>query len=1118
MKIKTQSCSLWLLALVMCGITGFAQTQEDRIRIRNTYDLQKLNQLKNAFDQRETSQKQRALDLAAINGWSVQLVNEDGSFDELMEVSPEGEPVYYSIHNVNAARSTRTNHLNIGGSLGTNLDGQNMNCHIWDGGPTRVTHQEFDGAGGSNRVTINDGVTTLNSNSFHAQHVTGTMVASGVQASAKGMAPQAKALTHDWNSDLTEATTEASNGMLLSNHSYGFRANLIPDWYFGAYIGESRDWDNLMYNAPYYLMVVAAGNDGNDNSSNGNPLNGNSSYDKLSGHSTSKNNLVVANAQDANVNNDGTLNSVVINSGSSEGPTDDLRIKPDITGNGTAVYSTFDNADNAYNTITGTSMASPNVSGSLLLLQQQYNGVTGSFMRAATLKGLALHTADDAGGSGPDAIYGWGLLNTKRASEAISGNGTQSKIEELILNSGQTYTTTVTSDGVNMLMASISWTDPAGTANTGTPNLTNAVLVNDLDIRISKGGNSWSPYRLTGITTNGTGDNVVDPYERIDVAGANGTYTISVTHKGSLTGGSQRFSLIVTGISQAVACNAVVPTGLQSANITSSGATLNWTAISGASYDIRYRVIGSSIWTNTTSSTSSISLSGLIASTDYEAQVRSRCPDNSESVYTASANFTTSAFQPNYCASNGNSVVDEYISRVQLASIDNSSGAGSGGYTDFTSISTDLNKGTNYTITVTPTWTGTVYNEGYAVWIDLNRDGDFADAGEQLWTQATTNASSVSGSFSIPSGAMETSTRMRVSMKYNGVPTSCETFSYGEVEDYTVNIKAAVADNQPPTVPTSLAASNVAQTSLNLSWNASNDNVGVVAYDVYQDNINIGSTSATSLAVTGLSPSTAYSFFVRARDAAGNISPSSNVVNITTPAAANYCNSQGNSIVDEYIGRVKFGTIDNSSTASSGYTDFTSISTNLNAGSSYAITITPVWTSTVYQEAYSVWIDFNRDGDFTDAGEQVYTRSATTASPVSGNISISGSATPGATRMRVSMKYNGIPTSCETFSYGEVEDYTVNIVNAGPNSVFTINSLEEEPFVNVYPNPVVGSNLHVQSNISGLNYQIRDMAGRLLVMDNVRNENIEVGNLASGWYLIEFKLGSFRREVKFQKL
>ncbi len=879
-----------LSIFLLSATTVLAQSKQQKQQISSRYDQSKLSQLKSEFAQKADVQKQEALRMAAQKGWDVLKANNDGTFDQLIAVSQDGQPIYYTVYNEDAARSTRADHLHTGGSLGLNLNGQSMTAHVWDGGPTRTTHQEFDGAGGNNRVTINDGVTALNGNSFHAQHVTGTIVASGVQAAAKGMAPHAQALTHDWNNDLSEATTEAANGMLVSNHSYGYRASLIPDWYFGAYIDESRDWDDLMYNSPFYLMVVAAGNDGNDNSSNGAPLNGNSSYDKLSGHSTSKNNVVVANGQDANVNNDGTFNSVTINSSSSEGPTDDLRIKPDITGNGTGVYSTYDNSDQAYNSISGTSMASPNVAGSLLLLQQHYNNLNASFMRAATLKGVALHTADDAGTAGPDAIYGWGLMNTKVAAQTISQNGSESKIEQLTLSQGQSYQITVDSDGVNPLMASISWTDPAGTANTGTANQTTPVLVNDLDIQVTKGGSTFSPYKLTGVNSNTTGDNSVDPYERVDVSGATGSYTITVTHKGSLSSGSQDYTLIVTGLTGTpVVCNATTPTGLGASNLGATTATLSWNAVAGATYDARYRVSGASTWTNVNDvAGTSTSLSGLTASTSYEAQVRSKCDDGSTSSYSSSVTFSTTAVS--YCASNGNSVADEYISNVSVGSINNASGAGSGGYQDFTSVSTDLAKGSAYTVTVTPTWTGTVYSEGYSVWVDYNQDGDFTDAGEQVWTQSATQNTPVSGSFTVPSGASDGATRMRVSMKYNGVPTSCESFNYGEVEDYTVNIGNTGGDTEAPSTPTNLTSSNVTQTSADLSWTASTDNVGVTGYDIYVDGSLDGSTANTTYNVTGLTAGTTYAMSVKAKDAAGNESAEA-TTNVTTQSAGMSCSS-----------------------------------------------------------------------------------------------------------------------------------------------------------------------------------------------------------------------------------
>ncbi len=145
---------------------------------------------------------------------------------------------------------------------------------------------------------------------------------------------------------------------------------------------------------------------------------------------------------------------------------------------------------------------------------------------------------------------------------------------------------------------------------------------------------------------------------------------------------------------------------------------------------------------------------------------------------------------PTYCNSNGNNTNDEYIGRVQLNTINNPSGAGttSTGYSDFTAISTDLMQNTAYTISVTPTWTGGAYNEGLSVWIDYNQDTDFTDPGEQVFTAGPNTTTPQTGSFTIPLSALPGTTRMRVSQKYNGIPTSCETFSYGEVEDYTVNI------------------------------------------------------------------------------------------------------------------------------------------------------------------------------------------------------------------------------------------------------------------------------------------------------------------------------------------
>ncbi|MBL0012311.1 MAG: fibronectin type III domain-containing protein [Flavobacterium sp.] len=249
-----------------------------------------------------------------------------------------------------------------------------------------------------------------------------------------------------------------------------------------------------------------------------------------------------------------------------------------------------------------------------------------------------------------------------------------------------------------------------------------------------------------------------------------------------------------------------------------------------------------------------------------------------------------------------------------------------------------------------------------------------------------------------------------------------------------VNVTTQAPDVTPPSPPT-LSASSTTSSSTILSWSGATDNIAVTAYDVYQGATLLGTTSTSTYNVTGLSPLTSYSFSVRAKDEAGNISVSSNVVSITT-AEFTYCTSLGSSVADELIGNVTIGTINNTSTGGTGYTDFTNLSTNLTLGSTPTISITPTWTGTVYPEGYAVFIDYNRDGDFLDSGETVYTRVASTTTPVTGTFTIPLTATIGTTRMRVSLKYNGVPTACETFQYGQVEDYTVNLV--APNTTLNL--------------------------------------------------------------------------------
>ena len=327
------------------------------------------------------------------------------------------------------------------------------------------------------------------------------------------------------------------------------------------------------------------------------------------------------------------------------------------------------------------------------------------------------------------------------------------------------------------------------------------------------------------------------------------------------------------------------PTNLIASNTTQTTTNLSWTAatdnVAVTAYDV-YQ--GSSLKATVTGT--SYAITGLTAATVYTFSIKAKDAAGNISPSSNVANVTTSGTAAiAYCSSQGNSTTDEKIGKVVFGSISNSS-TGTAGYENFTSLSTNASRGTAYNLTVTPSWTGSVYTEGYAVWIDYNQNGLFTDAGEEVWTNAPSSSTTVSGTITIPVTATLGATRMRVAMKYNGVPTSCEAFSYGQVEDYTINITGGSADTTAPTSPTALAASGTTQTTTNLSWTAATDNVAVTAYDVYQGSSLKATVSGTSYTVTGLSAATAYSFFVKAKDAAGNISGASNAVNITTTAAS----------------------------------------------------------------------------------------------------------------------------------------------------------------------------------------------------------------------------------------
>ena len=535
----------------------FSQTIDEQQSIIDTYKQESIVLLKENM-RVNNYEKSTAIKAFLSNNKNAQLIKNVNGINYYLVDVQEGSPIYRTVDNVNSAKATRTNFLHNGGGLGLNLEGQNMYVGVWDENHALYNHVEFTTGviPVVNRVTTPD-FTAPGNYDDHATHVTGTIIARGADPLAKGMAPQAYVVSYDWVNDTNEVVSEIEdNALLISNHSYGVPvlnssgAQNAPTWMMGNYNSDAALWDQIAYTFPYYLQVTSAGNSGLDSYTGGSA----SGYDKLTGEKNAKNNLVVANAANPAVSASGDLLSLTINPSSSQGPSDDGRIKPDITGDGTGVYSTISTSINSYGSSTGTSMSSPNVAGSLILLQQYYNNLKSQYMKSATLKGLVCHTADDDDDSvGPDPIFGWGLLNMKKAAEVLLDNEIgNSIVSELNLQEGQTYSKSFSASGSSPISVTICWTDPAGVSQAGTTNSTIPALVNDLDLRLRDPGGFivHQPWKLLAFNINAgatKGDNLVDTVERIDVnIPVAGTYTIEVTHKGSLTNLSQDFSLILT--------------------------------------------------------------------------------------------------------------------------------------------------------------------------------------------------------------------------------------------------------------------------------------------------------------------------------------------------------------------------------------------------------------------------------------------------------------------------------------------------------------------------------------------------------------------------------------------
>jgi len=237
-------------------------------------------------------------------------------------------------------------------------------------------------------------------------------------------------------------------------------------------------------------------------------------------------------------------------------------------------------------------------------------------------------------------------------------------------------------------------------------------------------------------------------------------------------------------------------------------------------------------------------------------------------------------------------------------------------------------------------------------------------------------------------------------------------------------------------------------------------------------------------------------------------------INYIEVVLEDYCDASSGSTSYENIENVTFGTINNDS-GSDGYSDYTSISTDLNAAETYTFSVT--YDKDYDSDQVIVWIDWNRDHIFTDDEKYIVADGSgdNGNTPYNYDIEVPYDAPEGTTRMRVRLHDTGYgpnDTPCGDSDYGEVEDYSVNVINTSVG----IDSKTDQ-LVNIYPNPA-NNFFVIKSDIKNFNYRIVALDGRAVLngkSDSNKELSIDVSNLSVGMYnlILNYKDGQIIKKI-----
>jgi hypothetical protein len=379
-------------------------------------------------------------------------------------------------------------------------------------------------------------------------------------------------------------------------------------------------------------------------------------------------------------------------------------------------------------------------------------------------------------------------------------------------------------------------------------------------------------------------------------------------------------------------------------------------------------------------------------------------------------------------------------------------------------------------------------------------------------------------------GGSNLGARQMVTVKYSTVGTEEWVYALDTINEYNEGVGIAIANDgsifvvanintllvhildhtggDPCSVPANVTSSTITNESATISWSPV---ANAYLYHIqYKPSTSLVwkqvSTNTTSYTLTTLTEGTTYNYKV---EAVCNSGPTgfSPVAQFTT-LGTGYCVSKGLDASKEWIDLVYVGSLLNSTPVSDGgYADYTYLSVDLVQGASYEITLSADMNPYGSTEVWRVWIDYNQDGDFADAGEKEVAYKSTQIGWESHTFSVPATALTGPTRMRVSMKHGSAPTPCEVFNLGEVEDYTVNILppKNGESVNTTMDNLSAAGLL-LSPNPTTETTSLAFKGFEGdVTIRVFDLTGKLTVEHVVNGTelySLDVSTWKAGLYLV----------------